>query len=146
MSGTFKRELGPRIRAARRARLGGMTLETCGREVARALGRSRPFSNVTVSNWETSRQEPSWEGLVAIAQVTCLPLEYFAGVGALEDYPAIDGVSEPSAQLMPPLQSLLAAFQRLDAEQQRVMLSQVEALLESLGESGRSDGAPGSPC
>src|SRR3712207_2732832 len=132
MPGTYKRELGARIRAARKARLDGLTLETFGRDVAKILGRGRPFSNVTVSNWETGRQEPSWEAQVAIARLTGLPLEYFAGVGGLEDYPALADMSDASAQVAPQLQSLMEGFQRLDAEQQRIMLGQVDVLLDSL--------------
>jgi transcriptional regulator with XRE-family HTH domain len=141
MSTTFKRELGLRIRAARRVRLGGMTLETFGQEVARALGRGRPFSNVTVSNWETGRQEPSWEGLIAIALVTSLPLEYFAGIGTVEDYPTKQGGDGEAEHLAAELRMLQGASQRLDAEQQRILISQVEALLDTLGQQERSEGA-----
>jgi transcriptional regulator with XRE-family HTH domain len=95
---------------------------------------------VTVSNWETGRQEPSWQGLIAIAQLTCLPLEYFAGIGTLEDYPAVDGASEASEHLMLQVQTLIEAFQRLDAERQRIMIRQVEVLLDTLGQQELSEG------
>ena len=140
MSVTLKRDLGARIRAARRIRLNGMTLQRFAEEVAKRMGRTRPFSNVTVSNWETGRQEPSWAGLIAIAQATGLPLEYFAGIGALEDYPARDGASEQSGQLTPQLQSLMAGSQRLDTGEQRIMLGQVEALLDTLRQQERFEG------
>ena len=72
---------------ARKTRLKNMPLEEIGRQVAKLMGRARAFSNVTVSNWETGRQEPSWEALVSIARLTHLPLRYFAGVGEADDYP-----------------------------------------------------------
>ena len=85
-AGAIRPDLGGRIRRVRRERL-GVTLEAFGRRLAEMMGRSRPFSNATASNWETGRQEPSWEALVAIARLGGVPLEYFAGVGDLEDYP-----------------------------------------------------------
>ncbi|MFN2577767.1 MAG: diaminopimelate epimerase, partial [Pyrinomonadaceae bacterium] len=44
---------------------------------------------VTISNWETGRQEPSFEALVAIARLTQLPLRYFAGVGELGSFASL---------------------------------------------------------
>src|SRR5918912_1450375 len=88
--GAVRAALGPRIRRARLERLRGLNLEVFGRRIAELMGRRRAFSNVTISNWETGRQEPSFEALVAIARLTKLPLRYFAGVGDMEDYPRVD--------------------------------------------------------
>src|SRR5213595_3898441 len=93
--GAVRAELGPRIRRARLQRLRGRNLEDFGREIAEVVGRTRPYSNVTISNWETGRQEPSFEALVAIARLTHLPLRYFAGIGEMEDYPFIDWLAPP---------------------------------------------------
>jgi transcriptional regulator with XRE-family HTH domain len=61
--------LGRRIRAARRNRLSNISLEVFARELSRLMGRGRAYSNVTASNWETGRKEPSWEALVAMARL-----------------------------------------------------------------------------
>ena len=140
MAAPSKRDLGARIRAARRARLGQSQVEF-GQTLAWVQGRAAPYSSVTVSNWEIGRQEPSWPGLVAIAQLTSLPLEYFAGLGALEDYPAVQELSREADRPLPELESLMLAFQRLDAGQQRIMMRQLEALLDALGEQERAEGA-----
>ena len=134
MSGASGRDLAGRIRAARRVQPDGMSQERLGREVARLTGRRRPFSDVTVSNWEAGRQEPNWEALVAIARLTGLPLEYFGGVGTVEDYPVKQGADHVAGRLAPELRILLGASQRLDPEQQQIVARRVEALLEALGE------------
>ena len=126
-------ELGGRIRRARRQRL-GMPLDEFGRRLAEMLGRPRAFSNVTASNWETGRQEPSWEALVAIARLAGLPLEYFAGVGELEDYPPAPGGEGRAEPPEPRLRTLLAAALRSDAAERRLIASQIESLLATLRE------------
>jgi transcriptional regulator with XRE-family HTH domain len=126
--------LGERIRAARRGRFEKMPLERFGEEVARLLGRPRPFSNVTVSNWETGRQEPSWEALVAIARLTELPLDYFAGVGELADYPARGAIELRQNGLDPRMQGVLNAVQRFDPQQQELVARQLANLVDSLAE------------
>ena len=82
-------ELGARLRAVRQQRL-NLTLAEFGRRVAEAAGRQRAFSNVTVANWESGRQEPNFLTLQAIARLAHLPLCYFAGVGQPDDYPRIN--------------------------------------------------------
>jgi transcriptional regulator with XRE-family HTH domain len=130
--GSVRAALGPRIRRARVERLRGMNLEEFGRRIAEAMERKRAFSNVTISNWETGRQEPSFEALVAIACLTCLPLYYFAGVGEMDDYPHIDWLApgDPSAS-----RQLLELFKQLDALtgwKRALALSQVKSLLSDL--------------
>jgi transcriptional regulator with XRE-family HTH domain len=125
--------LGQRIRKARKARLKGMNLEVFGREIARAMGRGRAFSNVTISNWETGRQEPSWEALVGIVKTTCLPLEYFAGVGKVEDYPEVGRLQGRGPEFGPELQALISAVQQLDRKSQELVIRQLECLVETLG-------------
>jgi len=132
--GEIKKALGGRIRAARKARLNNMPLEEFGRQVASLIGRARAFSNVTVSNWETGRQEPSWEALVSIARLTQLPLRYFAGVGDLEDYPMTRWQEPQRLELDPPLRTLVGAVQRLESAQQRLVIRQIESLIEALHE------------
>ena len=133
-----RKVLGQRIRAARHGRLGRMPLEAFGRAVAEALGRPRPFSNVTVSNWETGRQEPSWGALVAIARLTALPLEYFAGVGALEAYPPADALTAAGESEGGELGILAEALRRTDRGRQHLVLGQATALAADL----RAEGTP----
>ena len=135
--------LGGRIRAARRERSGGMTLERFGWELARLMGRSRPFDKMTVSYWETNRREPSWEALVTIAKLTRLPLEYFAGVGRLEDYPVLGRTEARKERLDPELETLILATQRLPAARQEMVLRQVEDLVRALAEEAPADGVAG---
>ena len=140
MSGACKRDLGARLRAARRGRT-QLSLAAFGREVVRLVGRRGPYSSVTVSNWETGRQEPNWETLVAIARLTGLPLEYFAGVGALEDYAVQQGADDGAERLALESRIVLAASERLDADQRRILAGQLGALLKTLGGQGPSEGA-----
>ena len=133
MPGEIRKALGGRVRLARKMRLNNMPLEEFGREVATLMGRVRPFSNVTVSNWETGRQEPSWEALVSIARLTRLPLRYFAGMGSLEDYPLAHW-RQPQADLDAHLRILLSAVQRLGPPQQRLIVRQIESLIQALNE------------
>src|SRR5881392_2165125 len=114
--------------------MNNMPLEEFGRQVAQLMGRARAFSNVTVSNWETGRQEPSWEALVAIARLTHLPLRYFAGVGKVEEYPLTHGVEPQGDELDARQRILIGAVQRLDATQQRLVTRQVESLVEAFRE------------
>lgn len=132
--GEIRKALGGRIRTARKTRLNNMPLEEFGRQVAKLMGRSRPFSNVTVSNWETGRQEPSWEALVAIARLTHLPLRYFAGVGNVEDFPLAHWLEPKRHELDARLRTLVGAVQRLDAAQQRLVIRQIESLIEAFHE------------
>ena len=134
MPGEIREALGGRIRAARKARLNNMPLEEFGRQVASLMGRARAFSNVTVSNWETGRQEPSWEALVSIARLTQLPLRFFAGVGSIEDYPMTRWGEPQRQELDPHLRTLVGAVQRLEAAQQRLVIRQIESLVKALRE------------
>ena len=129
--------LGKRIREARKVRCDDMTLEKFGRQVAEVMGRPRSFSNVTISNWETGRQEPSWEALLAIVRLTHLPLEYFAGEGTLEDSPPEPAAGAATEQSDPRLVSLVAAVQRSSPQVQVLILDQLAALIASLRRAGR---------
>jgi transcriptional regulator with XRE-family HTH domain len=128
----FRKRLGERIRAARRTRLDRMPLEEFGRQVAQMMGRARAFSNVTVSNWETGRQEPSWEALVTIARLTHLPLPYFAGIGEIDAYPAVSRMEPEPDSSSTHLWSMMEAVQRLDPRYQRLAVRQIESLLQDL--------------
>jgi transcriptional regulator with XRE-family HTH domain len=132
VAGEIRKALGGRIRIARKTRLNNMPLEEFGRQVAQLMGRPRAFSNVTVSNWETGRQEPSWEALVSIARLTHLPLRYFAGIGSVEDYPLAHWLEPKPQELNARLRTLIGAVQRLEAPQQRLVVRQVESLIDSL--------------
>lgn len=129
VAGEIRKALGGRIRVARKTRLSNMPLEEFGRQVAKLMGRARAFSNVTVSNWETGRQEPSWEALVSIARITHLPLRYFAGVGNVESYPLAHWMEPKQSDLDAQLRTLASAVQRLDARQQRLVIKQLENML-----------------
>ena len=130
MPGEIRKALGGRIRVARKTRLKNMPLEEFGRQVAKLMGRARAFSNVTVSNWETGRQEPSWEALVSIARLTHLPLRYFAGVGEADDYPLAHWMEPGRTGLDTRLRTLISAVQRLDSPQQRLVIRQIESLVQ----------------
>lgn len=130
--GTVRAKLGPRIREARLERLHGQNLEVFGREIAALMGRKRAFSNVTISNWETGRQEPSFEALVAIASLTRLPLRYFAGVGRMQDYPAIDWLAKQRGGEPVELQRQLVAASRLPTRQRALLETQLHSLVENL--------------
>ena len=134
--GSVRAMLGPRIRRARVQRLRGMNLEEFGRRIAESMGRKRAFSNVTISNWETGRQEPSFGALLAIAQATRLPLEYFAGVGELERYPDRQVLSSDESAVAPELRTFEEAVQRCDPTSQRLILRQLQELLATLREEG----------
>lgn len=130
--GTVRASLGPRIREARLERLHGQNLEVFGREIAALMGRKRAFSNVTISNWETGRQEPSFEALVAIAQLTQLPLRYFAGVGQMQEYPAIDWLGGERGEEPAELHRLLVEASRLPDRQRELLEAQLHSLVEHL--------------
>ena len=132
MAGEIRKALGGRIRIARKSRLNNMPLEEFGRQVAQMMGRPRAFSNVTVSNWETGRQEPSWEALVSIARLTHLPLRYFAGIGSVDDYPLAHWLEPKRHELDARLRTLVGAVQRLEGPQQRLVVRQIESLIDSL--------------
>ena|SRR5918992_1196162 len=140
MAGEMRVTLGGRIRAARRARSGGMTLEQFGWELARLMGRPRPFDKMAVSYWETDRREPSWEALVAMARLTRLPLEYFAGVGQLEDYPVLCPTAAREQPLDPRLETLIWAAQQFDPPHQRLVIRQLEDLLQILTDEASKNG------
>jgi transcriptional regulator with XRE-family HTH domain len=135
--GAARAALGPRIRRARLERLGGLNLEEFGRRIADQMGRGRAFSNVTISNWETGRQEPSFEALVAIARLTKLPLRYFAGVGEMEDYPRVDWLAGGSCTNTERLRDLLKQAESLPAGQRGLVHAQVKALLGNLEQLGQ---------
>jgi transcriptional regulator with XRE-family HTH domain len=135
MAGAAQQALGQRIRAARHGRLGGMPLEQFGREVAGAIGRPKPFSNVTVSKWEMGRQEPSFGTLFAMARLTALPLEYFAGVGAVQTYSPAEGFRSALVGADDRLRGLAEALQHADARTQRLVLGQAETLVADLRET-----------
>jgi transcriptional regulator with XRE-family HTH domain len=132
VAGEIRKALGGRIRIARKSRLNNMPLEEFGRQVAQMMGRPRAFSNVTVSNWETGRQEPSWEALVSIARLTHLPLRYFAGIGSVDDYPLAHWLEPKRHELDARLRTLVGAVQRLEGPQQRLVVRQIESLIDSL--------------
>jgi helix-turn-helix protein len=128
--GTVRAELGPRIRQARLRRSNGRSLTRFGQELAKAIGRPQAFHNVTVSNWETGRQEPGLVVLVAIARLTRLPLRYFAGVGELEDYPSIDWLGPERGAAAEQLERLMLQLLTLPEPQRRVVIGQLELLVE----------------
>jgi transcriptional regulator with XRE-family HTH domain len=130
--GVVRATLGPRIRRARFERLHGLSLETFGRQIAEVMQRKRAFSNVTISNWETGRQEPSFEALVAIARLTRLPLRYFAGVGELEDYPRIDWLAPERSDDVGNLEDLIQRARRLPQHAGRLIEAQINSLVDDL--------------
>lgn len=130
--GGVRAALGPRIRRARLNRLHGLNLEAFGRRIAELMGRKRAFSNVTISNWETGRQEPSFEALVAIARLTHLPLRYFAGVGDMQDYPMIDWLVSERDVDVADLNAVLLRSRALSEPARQVVDSQLKSLIDDL--------------
>lgn len=128
--------LGPRVRATRQQRL-KLTLAEFGVVVAAEVGRSKLFSNVTVANWESNRQEPSFPTLCAIARLAGLPLCYFAGVGELDDYPRINWFTEMDHGSDARLSRLLGALGGLVASDRRLAIGAVTGLIEGLYRAGR---------
>ena len=129
--GAARAGLGARLRSVRQRRL-GLTLAEFGKRVAELSGRPRMFSNVTVANWESGRQEPNFATLQAIAGLADLPLAYFAGVGALDDFPRINWFTEVEHANDSRLREALSALQELPAEQRRLAMAALTGLLEGL--------------
>ena len=96
------------------------------------MGRQRSFSNVTISNWETGRQEPSFEALVAISRLTQLPLRYFAGVGDMDDYPFVDWLAPEQGAGVERLERALVEAKSLPEEGQRLVAAQLKSLVGDL--------------
>jgi transcriptional regulator with XRE-family HTH domain len=138
--GAARAVLGPRIRHARLVRLRGLNLEVFGRKIGELMERKRPFSNVTISNWETGRQEPSFEALIAISRLTHLPLRYFAGVGEMDDYPFIDWLVPEGESNLADLRELLGRVADLPPAGQQLVVAQLKSLIgdvhQVLGEAG----------
>jgi transcriptional regulator with XRE-family HTH domain len=123
--------LGKRLRTVRQRRL-GLTLAEFGRRVAELAGRRRVFSNVTVANWESGRQEPNFATLQAIARLADLPLSFFAGVGELDEFPRINWFAEVEHENDARLREALQGLQELPDEQRRLAMAALTGLLEGL--------------
>ena len=129
--GAARAGLGVRLRNVRQRRL-GLTLAEFGKRVAELSGRPRVFSNVTVANWESGRQEPNFATLQAIAGLADLPLAYFAGVGELDDFPRVNWFTEVEHANDGRLREALNGLQELPAEQRRLAMAALTGLLEGL--------------
>lgn len=138
--GQARAGLGQRLRAVRQRRL-GLTLAEFGRQVAELSGRGRSFSNVTVANWESGRQEPNFATLNAIAQLADLPLCYFAGVGDLDEFPRINWFAAMDHTNDSRLRRLVGDLQGMSPAQRRVAMSAIEGLLEGLHRATRPSAA-----
>ena len=123
--------LGARVRHVRQERL-RVTLAEFGRQVAEQSGRRAAFSNVTVANWESGRQEPSLASLAAIARLAQLPLCYFAGVGHPDEYPRINWLVRANHANDGQLQRALAQIAQLPAPQRHFAIAAVKGLLEGV--------------
>jgi len=145
-AGVARAGLGQRVRAVRQRRL-NLTLAEFGRQVAELSGRGRSFSNVTVANWESGRQEPSFATLQAIARLAHLPLCYFAGVGEVAEFPRINWFAEMDHSNDGRLRRIFAQLQELPTAQRRLAASALEGLIEGLSraeeETDESDEAVG---
>jgi transcriptional regulator with XRE-family HTH domain len=123
--------LGKRVRSVRQQRL-GLTLAEFGRQIAELSGRRRSFSNVTVANWESGRQEPNFATLQAISRLANLPLCYFAGVGELSEYPRINWFAEMSHESDGRLRRLFSELHDMPTPQRRQAIGAIGGLLEGL--------------
>ena len=138
--GAARAGLGQRLRAVRQRRL-NLTLAEFGRQVAELSGRRRSFSNVTVANWESGRQEPNFATLNAIARLADLPLCYFAGVGELDEFPRIDWFTESEHGNDSTLRRLIGDLQSLGAGERRMAMMAIEGMLEGLHKARKRDAA-----
>lgn len=138
--GAVRASLGPRIRRARIGRLPGLNLEVFGREIAGLMGRGQAYSNVTISNWETGRQEPSLEALVAIARLTQLPLRYFAGVGEMDEYPRIDWLAQEHHRYDARLHDVLLRSSSLPPAARQLVAAQLKSLIRDIYRAGLRHG------
>ncbi len=129
--GTARAALGGRLRAVRQHRL-GLTLAEFGRQVAEQAGRRRAFSNVTVANWESGRQEPNFTTLQAIAHLAHLPLCFFAGIGELDEFPRIDWFNTLNHTHDAQLRRLSGELQELSPARRRLVFAAIGGLLEGL--------------
>jgi transcriptional regulator with XRE-family HTH domain len=136
--GAARAGLGAWVRSVRQRRL-GLTLAEFGRQVAELSGRRRVFSNVTVANWESGRQEPNFATLQAIAGLADLPLAYFAGVGELDDFPRINWFTEVEHANDRRLREALNGLQELPPEQRRLAMAALTGLLEGLHTAHRQE-------
>lgn len=139
-AGAARAGLGKRLRAVRQQRL-GLTLAEFGRQVAELSGRKRSFSNVTVANWESGRQEPNFATLNAIAQLADLPLCYFAGVGELDEFPRINWFTESEHGNDAGLRRMIGDLQGLPAGDRRMAMMAIEGMLEGLHKARKRDAA-----
>jgi len=130
-AGAARAGLGQRLRAVRQRRL-GVTLAEFGRQVAEGSGRGRSFSNVTVANWESGRQEPNFATLNAIARLADLPLCYFAGVGTLDEFPRVNWFADMEHANDSRLRRLVGELQELSHGERRLALAAIEGLLEGI--------------
>ena len=138
--GTARAGLGLRVRAVRQKRV-NLTLAEFGRQVAELSGRARSFSNVTVANWESGRQEPSFATLQAIARLAQLPLCYFAGVGDVNSWPRIRWQVSATHANDSQLRNLAGDLAGLPDSQRDLALGAIEGLIEGLAKAdARADG------
>ena len=137
-AGAARAGLGQRLRAVRQRRL-TLTLAEFGRQVAELSGRRRSFSNVTVANWESGRQEPNFATLNAIARLADLPLCYFAGVGELDEFPRVDWFTESEHANDGRLRRLVGNLEELPAGERRMAMLAIEGMLEGLHKARKRD-------
>ena len=137
---TARAELGGRVRRVRQRRL-NLTLAEFGRQVAELSGRNRSFSNVTVANWESGRQEPSFATLQAICRLAKLPLSYFAGVGDVDDWPRIDWFRPLEHGNDPRLRRIFGQIQGLPDRERRTAMAAIEGLIEGLARAREAEAA-----
>jgi transcriptional regulator with XRE-family HTH domain len=135
--GAVRAGLGRRLRAVRQRRV-KLTLAEFGRQVAELAGRRRVFSNVTVANWESGRQEPNFATLQAIARLADLPLAYFAGVGDMDEFPRVNWFAETEHANDSRLRESRSALQSLPDPQRRIAISALTGLLEGLEKAVRN--------
>jgi transcriptional regulator with XRE-family HTH domain len=146
--GSARAALGGRLRAVRQHRL-GLTLAEFGRRVAEAADRRRSFSNVTVANWESGRQEPNFATLQAIAHLAHLPLCFFAGIGELDEFPRINWFDTLNHTNDAQLRRLSGELHELSPDRQRLVFAAIGGLLEGLEQekarAGRQNGTTHTP-
>lgn len=142
--GLARDQLGSRLRAVRQERL-KLTLAEFGRRVAQAADRQRAFSNVTVANWESGRQEPNFLTLQAIARLAHLPLCYFAGIGELDDYPRIDWFRTLDHTSDARLLRVTNSLKALSPARLRLTFAAIRGLLEGFEQVGQEPAESADP-
>lgn len=83
------------------------------------LGKYLNFGYTAIANYESGRNEPSFDTLIRLAQYFGVTVDYLLG---LSDYPQNEKEISEEEEI------LLFVFRRLDSNEQKILLDIAEAL------------------